>query len=146
MIQIGFTGTRKGMSKRQSSLLEVILIRFGPLVLHHGDCIGADEEAHYLALEIGVCKIVVHPPKIATAAAHCGLDPSGLLMPHAGARNTRVVRLAPEDYLVRNRAIAKQTKFLIATPKSDQEERRSGTWATVRYARGCNKPILILGR
>jgi hypothetical protein len=35
---------------------------------------------------------------------------------------------------------------LIATPESLTEELRSGTWATIRYARKIKKPCLILDR
>jgi hypothetical protein len=34
----------------------------------------------------------------------------------------------------------------VACPRTDQEQRRSGTWATVRYARKVGKPVLIIGR
>ena len=37
--------------------------------------------------------------------------------------------------LVRNHKIVGAVHLLIATPKTDKEELRSGTWATIRYAK-----------
>lgn len=43
-----------------------------------------------------------------------------------------------------NRDIVAETDELIATPKGFQEERRSGTWATVRYALKARKPVTVI--
>lgn len=40
-----------------------------------------------------------------------------------------------EDYLDRNREMVDGADVLIAFPKTAEEETRSGTWATIRYAR-----------
>ena len=50
----------------------------------------------------------------------------------------------PLPYLERNRAIVDACDILIACPKGMQEEQRSGTWATVRYARRRDRPIVIV--
>ena len=46
--------------------------------------------------------------------------------------------------LDRNRDIVDACDVLIATPKDFVEELRSGTWATVRYARKQRKPLVIV--
>lgn len=43
----------------------------------------------------------------------------------------------------RNHDIVDATEWLIATPKKF-EEIRSGTWATVRYAKKVKKPVTII--
>jgi hypothetical protein len=49
--------------------------------------------------------------------------------------------------LERNRDIVDATVALLAGPDGNRERQRSGTWATVRYARGIgNRPVAILPR
>src|SRR3989304_1568958 len=67
MNKIGFTGSRRGMTKAQKAVLNEIFGGHTPFELHHGDCVGADEDAHNIAREIEkrtgqFVKIVVHPP------------------------------------------------------------------------------------
>lgn len=75
---IGFTGTRYGMTEEQKKSLRNLLLELGgefPLArktVHHGDCVGADREFHYLAAEIfGPCDIVIHPPEDDEFRAYC---------------------------------------------------------------------------
>jgi predicted Rossmann fold nucleotide-binding protein DprA/Smf involved in DNA uptake len=100
------------------------------VILHHGDCKGADAEAHEIALAAG-CEVIIHPPVKRAMRAYC-----------QGAREN----LPFKDYLERDRCIVDSTIGIIAAPKSDKEERRSGTWYTVRYARKMNKRVYILSR
>jgi len=46
--------------------------------------------------------------------------------------------------LERNMVIVGRIHGLIAVPKQDIEERRSGTWATVRYARKLGCPVYVV--
>lgn len=95
--------------------------------IHHGDCIGADAEAHGIARECGL-RVCIHPPVEDARRAWCEGDEMHM-------RKT---------YLVRNRDIVDATERLIAAPRTEVEERRSGTWATVRFARSLNRPIFIV--
>ena len=129
-MRIGFTGTREGMTENQKKALEKLLIEFlgkGASEFHHGDCVGADKEAHEIASALGY-KVVVHPPRRAILRAFCAGD----------------VILPERDYLQRNRDVVDSTDILIAAPKSGTEVLRSGTWSTVRYARRKGKQIIIL--
>jgi hypothetical protein len=87
------------------------------VILHHGDCVGADAAAHQIARDLGIT-VVVHPPVSNKKRAFCEGDQE----------------LPPKEYLVRNRDIVDASQVLVATPGGFQEKRRSGTWATVRYA------------
>jgi len=96
---------------------------------HHGDCIGADAEAHHIVRTFFPhVKIIGHPPVNESKRAFCTFDE---------------VRPA-DEYLVRNRAIVMCSDLLVATPGEAEEQLRSGTWSTVRYARHCEIPVKIL--
>jgi hypothetical protein len=132
-VKIGFTGTQAGMTSLQkerftSSLLELLgSNEFAEF--HHGDCIGADLNAHYIVRQHYTdTKIIIHPPIIPDKRALCEGDEYR----------------EEKEYLVRNHDIVDDTGFLIACPKGFKEERYSGTWATIRYARKLNKPIAII--
>lgn len=122
---IGFTGTSKGMSVGQRAALEREL-RGRTFTFHHGDCVGADAQAHDIAKAAGG-SIVIHPPTDSKARAYC-----------VGGRV-----LPPYPYLERNHHIVDACDVLIAAPRG-AEVLRSGTWATVRYAQKIGKPVLVL--
>ena len=129
-MKIGFTGTQHGMSLAQKQHLRRLLIELGATELHHGDCIGADAEAHEMAKGLGL-KIVVHPPDN---------DKKRAFVTHADEWRQ------PLPYLVRNREIVDSTQFLVAAPLEDNMRVRSGTWATWRYARTRGRVTRILER
>jgi len=126
-MKIGFTGTRQGMTAEQRYVLICVLTFLKPKEFHHGDCIGADEQASNIARDMG-CRIVIHPPLNNKFRAYCSGDKV----------------LPPKDYLERNRDIVDRTDILVATPKQFNEVLRSGTWATIRYARKTGKPQIII--
>lgn len=123
---IGFTGTGDGMTSRQLLNFSRRIIYRSPTEFHHGDCVGADQQAHEMVrLNVPNCKIIIHPPENRTKRAWCKGD----------------VVLPVKPYLARNLDIVLSCVELIAAPRSHEEELRSGTWATVRYARKAQKPI-----
>lgn len=128
---VGFTGTARGMTDAQKSELRRglhDLWQMGFAYFHHGDCIGADAEAHTIALSLGY-KVVLHPPSDPKARAFC-----------------QVYHLChpEESYLTRNQDIVGEADILIAAPAGDSELRRSGTWATIRYGRAAHKTVTII--
>src|SRR5262245_60390687 len=134
-LHIGFTGTRYGMNPHQTQALYDYLQRRtseGEVHFHHGDCIGADAEAHRIAFLLGAI-LHVHPPASPIYRAYC-VGPS------------RVIRYEPLPYLARNWMIVEACTILLAAPQTDTEVRRSGTWATIRYARRQEKRVMILSR
>lgn len=126
-VHIGFTGTRKGLTLPQRKALKTTMSSIAGGYFHHGDCVGADEQACEVAREIG-WSLICHPPFEDALRAH---------VPSA------VVHL-PLPYLTRNRMIVDVSSRLIVCPAGTLEERRSGTWSTARYGRRQNKPIIIV--
>lgn len=133
-IHIGFTGTQEGMTVHQMAVLsdQLKLIMRSSLSettywFHHGDCIGADEQAHKIARRIG-WKIHLHPPIISDKRAFCDYD---------------LIEIEKE-YLVRNKDIVNAVSYMYATPKETEEQLRSGTWSTIRYAKRIFKPLTII--
>lgn len=126
-MKTGFTGTQMGMTGQQMRVVSALVSVMTEL--HHGCCIGADNTMHRLAMHRGV-PIVLHPPT----------DTSKM----ANVRNASKCKLCrPRPYLTRNHNIVDACDMLLATP-SGEEVLRSGTWATVRYARKRGKPVKIV--
>src|SRR5215467_4810130 len=93
----------------------------------HGNCIGADDEAAALATKIGY-----------TTRAW----PGDIVEKRGEFVSTIVHEWQPN--LTRNRIIAGAVEPLIACPKEDEMVVRSGTWATVRYARQDSKTVYVI--
>jgi hypothetical protein len=134
-MNVGFTGTQKGWTKEQKDSFYRIIDKHDFLIkpkywtsFHHGDCIGADWQAHFL-IDLMKVPIVIHPPIKEDKRAFC-------------QHYTEIRK--QKEYLARNKDIVNETDVLIATPKEDKEIVRSGTWSTVRYARKKGKRIIII--
>ena len=123
---IGFTGTRFGMTQAQQDVLRSLLLT-GSGKLHHGDCVGADEQAHDIARALGRT-VVIHPASLPDQRAF---------------KSAQDIR-EPKAPLVRNKVIVRETTLLIAAPAQAMEKHRSGTWSTVRFARKMGRAICIL--
>lgn len=126
---VGFTGTQHGMTAEQSKYVWAFFrsLGGGTNQFHHGDCVGADAEAHDLAYRESLY-IVIHPPIVKAKRA---FKIAHLMLP-------------AKDYIDRNHDIVDACEVLIATPKMRVEELRSGTWATIRYARKKHKKMFIV--
>jgi hypothetical protein len=135
MFHISFTGTRQGMTliqKQQffSIVFDVVKVHEdGEIWFHHGDCVGADKDAHDLISRLfPSIKIHLHPPVNERLRAFCRAHVSS----------------PPKSYSERNKDIAHVGDLLIATPVGYQEEIRSGTWSTVRKALSLGRKICII--
>lgn len=132
---LGFTGTQDMNNVSLNRLrdlyrtLRKLAIHDDYEVMHHGDCIGADAKAHELAYYLSY-EIYIHPPNKDDKRAFC--DNADKIY----GRNY---------YLDRNHDIVNHSSLLLALPKTpDKEELRSGTWATIRYARKKDIPVIIV--
>ena len=135
-MKVAFTGTQHGMPMRQPRQLIEILLGRDVSEFHHGDCIGSDAEAHVIAQSLGI-RVVVHPPENDAKRAFVALSP-GTAQRHAD--DIRV----PRPYLKRNHDIVSACELLIATPREHREQRRSGTWATIRFAGRTGVEVLTI--
>lgn len=129
-MRVGITGTRAGLTEAQEAVVRTTLWSLrhrGGTDLHHGDCVGADEEVALQARTLGY-RIVAHPPTSPLLRADF---PSDEVRPRRG-------------YLERNRDIVDEVDVLIACPATADEQLRSGTWATVRYARSVDRARFVI--
>lgn len=131
-MDIGFTGTQRGLTAEQKSSLWMVLrviteIGIPVAPFHHGDCIGADQEAFELASMEGY---VTH--------AH----PCNIIGKRAWTHSRYVEKELPP--LERNQVIVDRSDILIACPSGKGEILRSGTWATVRRAQKKGIPIIFV--
>lgn len=125
---VSFTGTQEGMTEAQKKTFRKVIKELNPKAFIHGDCIGADEQAHKIVREeLPECIIAIRP---------CTIE-------HKRAFTDGHQLAEPEAPLDRNKKIANDGKILVATPKG-WEELRSGTWSTIRYARKTKKPRIII--
>lgn len=134
---MGFSGTNRGMSARQLDSLGLALRglrRDGYGELHHGLCIGADEQCARLAKELGF-RVVAHPGFNKKKP-----DDTLFRSDWGGSDETR----EPKPFVERDRDIVDETERLVAAPLTREERIRSGTWTTVRYARGLGRPVDVL--
>ena len=134
-MKVGFTGTQEKLSVTQFDLLAMIISELTEMTeAHHGDCIGADITFHILVEDTRPdVAIHRHMPENTTKQAKystCNVLP--------------YVDYEPKPYLERNHDIVDACDVLIACPRTLEEELRSGTWATVRYARNTGKPVAII--
>lgn len=134
---LGFTGTRQGLTQTQRaallrSLRKTLDVTASGLhqTVHHGLCVGADEEFHFLIRSLFFKVIIVG---------------------HPGAVPERLRSSAPVDELravkppiERNHDIVNETRFLLACPFGDHEILHSGTWSTIRYAHRMGRPYTII--
>jgi hypothetical protein len=120
-MDIGITGTRWGMTDEQKKIAIYIYEKLGGKSLHQGMCEGSDTEMHDMVREkFPDSEIKGHPP--INQEAFYAYRVCDQFAP-------------PKDYLVRDRDIVDEVGALIATPKETTEQRRGGTWYTIRYAK-----------
>lgn len=126
---LGFTGTRKGLTLLQRCTLEDLVASLEVTEFHHGLCIGADAFAHELVRRLHpAAEIHGHACTLENQQAPLKVD----------------VLHVPKPPLERNRDIVAASRMMLATPGTNEEQLRSGTWATVRYARRAEKPLFLI--
>lgn len=131
-MKLGFSGTRQGMTEEQMAIVRSLLMLLDrDDTVRHGDCLGADFEFHAMAVSRGVLKIIVHPPALSSHRAF--VSPAQVSQ-----------MLDPKPYLERNRAIVDGSRVLLATPSTEVEQKRGGTWSTIRYAKKIRVPTIVV--
>lgn len=97
---------------------------------HHGDCIGADSDAHAVVASLqDEVTVHIHPPINPIKRAFC----------------VGTIEHPAKEYLDRNRDIVDTCRCIFATPKEHEEQwQGSGTWATIRYAKKTKTRLYII--
>jgi hypothetical protein len=127
-VRVGISGTQRGATEAQKRTLRAILGSPDVTGLVHGGCHGVDEEADELYRQAhGLPGRTVYP---AIGGRGRYPDPDHL---HA-----------PRPPLERNRLIVRDAELMVIVPRQGREIRRSGTWATCRYARAAGVPTVII--
>lgn len=127
-MKVGFTGTRAGLSEAQVASLREVLEAYTPRSTdeaHHGDCQGADVAFASCAEALGMWT-VAHP---------------SMNRWRAYTKSRTILPVKKE--MDRNRDIVSTADVLVACP-SGMEKRRSGTWATFRFARKMEVPRTLI--
>jgi len=129
-LHVGITGSRHGISSSQLQSATESFTRWTQegyrVVVHHGDCYGADVSVADVACRLAL-GIVCHPPDNDQ---------------HRAFFSAGEVRVA-KPYLDRNHDIVDESHVLLAFPTGAQETTRSGTWATTRYASRRMRPECV---
>jgi hypothetical protein len=128
-MRLGFTGTREGMTDVQREGVAEWLRVNRPVVVHHGDCVGADSQFHDSVLLLSTPTwIETHPCDLAKYRAN---------------RKADVVHpvKSPKD---RNQDIVNVSDCLLAAPRTTSSEPRSGTWQTIRMALKARKTVTFI--
>lgn len=134
---VGFTGTREGGTVEQMLAARAFLRGIRPAVFVHG---GSGNSDHFAHMEVrAAMQIAGHGEIWVFPAIEGRLIASAEKVPFHG------FIAEPYPALERNAIIAGLSDGLLAVPATD-EEGRSGTWATVRYARKRGVPIYIVKR
>jgi hypothetical protein len=130
--KVGFTGTRHGMTPEQADEFRSWIKAIQPTEFHHGDCVGADNQAANIVREVmgRTCLIHSHPP---VEKMH-------------RAFNSHVDIIHPaKDYHSRNRDIVDATGQTIGAPLGTASAARTGgTWYTLGYAEKRGKARRIM--
>jgi hypothetical protein len=115
------------MTQNQKELLMDILLQMKgtDIEFHHGDRFGSDVDAHEIAREMKVSKVVIHPPILRSEQAFCLAD--------------EVVPISMD----RLRDIVDTCEVVIASPHKD-EKRTTGTWQYILYGQSIGKAVRVL--
>lgn len=129
-MRVGFTGTRFGMTEAQLNSFSQLMCNLNPDKFHHGDCVGADDNAANETFSLfGKDRTVCHPP---IDESHRAFNPH-----YSEIRK-------PKTHFARNRDIVNETDVLIACPKEDTHQDRGGTWYTVDFAMKVGKMVYTI--
>lgn len=139
-MRLGFTGTREGMTISQKTMLASFMgmwmMNQEIESVHHGTCVGADDEFHKLCMWFGLRdRIILHLPEDSSLSVTQHL----LDVPEENI-------MSPLPYLKRNLKIIDACDFLLAAPPTNEPQKRGGTWFTIRKAQEAGRELRMLPR
>lgn len=113
---------------------------------HHGGCIGGDDRLQWMIAQLKEelsAGLRSHPGGVCSPRVimHRGSTPDKWAL---GCDDNADEIREPRDNIERNHIMVDETDQLLACPSGKNEVTRSGTWATMRYARRMKKPVVII--
>lgn len=133
-MKLTFTGTQQGMTEAQRETCRQFLT--WPIeAINIGGCVGADDDFFSECVNKGLGHLInLWPSDIKSKWG------KALTEGHHLVRSIH----APDAPLERNHSMVNVSDTLLATPSGIEEELRSGTWATIRYARKNHLRVFIV--
>lgn len=131
-MDFAFTGTKNGPTPSQAFGLSNVLHQVktdGYVKMHNGDCVGSDKFSAHMWKYRFNGDIILHPPT--NPKYRAWIDFADIMMPEG-------------DYIERDHDMVDMSSLLVGTPKTMSEYLRSGTWATIRYARKIGIPRILI--
>lgn len=125
---ISFIGAPGGMNAYQKTSVERLLKMFEPTEVHHGDCLGADEEFHNIATRLNLYT-ASHPQKDEELKANCMANHINLAKSKERA----------------NRDLVKVCELLLAAPDVP-EGHFDPTWMVIRTAKRTGRAVVVFER
>jgi hypothetical protein len=113
------------MAEPQRVAFGEVMAALQPRVGHHGLCVGADAQFHYVCRDLGV-RIEGHPPVDPKLRAWLQCD---VLHPE-------------KPYLARDWDIVRVAEVLVATPR--ERPWKGGTWRTVGFANQVERRTILI--
>ena len=113
------------MSQQQKDFF-IAVMRMHEGAFHHGDCIGADAEAHDMIMGELPYVVHIHPP----------LDPKMRAWKQGHELHPQ------KHYYERNKDIVGQSHYCLFFPIRRQPE-TGGTWYTINYAKSINRQFTV---
>ncbi len=134
-MKVGVSGTQKGITAYQTHRVFDLLDAWDWSQLHHGNCVGADEEIAFIALEMRGYTSLLEKKQIVIAHPTIHKQQS---------EKSYFDEIRPNfPPLVRNHNIVDAVQRMIICPGGIYTL-RSGTWATFRYAVKRHKIIHLI--
>lgn len=124
------TGTSRGITFRQAKAFRDLIFTWKIKEFHHGDCVGADDEAATI-LHITLPAVIIH-------SHPCIIEDKRAHNPYANIVHEVMKPLSRNDVLV------KVGTHMVGFPAGFREEQRGGTWYTIRKAARRKRPLLII--
>jgi predicted Rossmann fold nucleotide-binding protein DprA/Smf involved in DNA uptake len=135
---LGFTGPRIGLTNAQRSELPAAYKALSATTLLVGGAPGSDEEMITWAISnrdaLATVQIEIYPASEDRYRYWKRYLHQGLIE----------ILHQVDAPLTRNWIIVARCDHLLAASQTDKEKQRSGTWATIRYARKAGKPHTII--
>ena len=138
-MKVGSTGTQYGITQEQREKFKELILKLNSEdnieEFHDGNCKGSDLQTRGIVLQVlENVTFHIHPSTL-----------NSFVKPYTNRKTLQIIGIHPvKKPLVRNRDIVDCIDVLIGCPYQKNEIVRSGTWATIRYAKKQNKKTYII--